>query len=151
MSAIASALSTFRKGVLTLNFARTCGKAGVSAVVKAMDGNPQIYQTLENFSIAGNKLDEVVSREIGSFLSKASSLRRFNVSNTGISFQFLANKRLESILFLDATGNKVCASKESHLELVRFLQHCPNLKDLLIPNTGIDADALRYVNINSVQ
>ena len=52
MNAIASALSTFRKGVLTLNVGKTCGKAGISTLMKALEGNPQIYQTLENLNLA---------------------------------------------------------------------------------------------------
>ena len=88
-------------------------------------------------------MDEAVSKEIGSFFSRAQSLKRINLSNTSVSFQYLATKRLESITLLDASGNKLCVSKESHLELVRFLQHCPNLQELSVINTGIDADALR--------
>lgn len=69
-----------KKGLTTLS--RTCTKIGIQAIFKAYESNISLM-SIENLGLAGIKFDDVLSKELGSLLQKANSLKRLNLSNTG--------------------------------------------------------------------
>jgi hypothetical protein len=57
--------------------------------------------------VSGIKLDGDAGKDLGSFIGKTQALKRLNVSNTGVVYHHLNLKKLENLLFLDASGNKL--------------------------------------------
>jgi hypothetical protein len=107
IGALGSALSTMKRGMITLNVARTCTKSGITSLVKFLESNQAICATLENLSVSGIKLDGDAGKDLGSFIGKSQALKRLNISNTGVAYHHLNLKKLENLIFLDVSGNKL--------------------------------------------
>eukprot|EP01114_Cavostelium_apophysatum_P018765 TRINITY_DN5880_c0_g1_i1.p1 TRINITY_DN5880_c0_g1~~TRINITY_DN5880_c0_g1_i1.p1 ORF type:complete len:740 (-),score=186.23 TRINITY_DN5880_c0_g1_i1:37-2256(-) len=136
--AFVSSITYFKKGLITLNLSN-CGldKKSAPVIIKALEGNPNIFSHLRVFNIAGNKLDAESCRSLSNFFLKANYLVELNLSNTDPEQWIgLTGRPLLNLRKLDVSGVVLSAGKDNkQYDFMKFLETAPNIRKLNLSKT----------------